>query len=388
MNGCGEDSDNKNKQQQHDTPTRVVGRKPKQQSSKVLNANPFAHKKNKASSSSSSSIRRFKSRSELLYTEDEDVDEEYVSFEDIRQSRYSRVRQYSKREERLITNRNSSSNTSNNAPHRSSTSTTSYLPLPNKMPPSDIIIHKSNSDDCSLTTLGEDSLTSLVGLNITLPPAQQHPVGGGRDDDRRASRAVQFKRVVMVQTYDPNEGPVCMKNIVDGLLKEQPSTVRKLGLFEKIALYEARPDLAPFYHHQWAADINKLVLAPTMDATLVTSEKVVKMGDEALRMVGGGTKAIANDNNNTGSSVKADSVTTSAGSMSCEVRQEAREYVESTSLLDVEGDSRDEMDEYSYGRDECEVEEESDEASVDVERLCRLYGPAGVDRILGCIKGE
>lgn len=321
------------------------------QQSKAVN-NPLHRKSNNASSSSG---RRFKATLGLRRTKDEDGDDQYVSFDDIRRTRYSSIKQHSKKEEQLVN--------SNFRHHRLSSRSVAKLSFPSPSPPrgkihvpTDIVIDTSLSDESSLITI-DDSLATLEGLSITLPP---QPVGHAED----RFRAVQFKRVVMVHTYDTDERPICTRDAVACLSKE-PTVVRKLGLYERIALYEQRPDLAPFYNNPWATDINNKVLAPIVSAG---RKNATLPGDKSTV-------------------VQADSAMTRPGDI---CHQEAREYNDPSSLLDVGGeDSRDEIDEdiRNVERDD-EGSVRSDRKEVDVAKMCHLYGPVAFNCILGCVTGE
>jgi len=313
-----------------------------------LKNNSFHRKSNNASSSSGG---RFTATSaELLRTKDEDGDDQYVSFDYIRRTRYSSIKQHSKKEEQLVNSNFRPRRSPSHSAAKSSSPSPSPSPRHGKVP-TDIVIDTSLSDESSLITV-DDSLATLEGLSITLPP---QPVG-------RAE--VQFKRVVMVHTYDADERPICTRDTVACSSKE-PTVVRKLGLYERIALYEQRPDLAPFYNNPLATDINNKVLAPIVSA-------------------GRKNATLPSDKSTT---VQADSAMTRTGDI---CHQEAREYNNPSSLLDVGGaDSRDEIDEdiRDVERDD-EGSMQSDGKEVDIAKMCHLYGPVAFNRILGCVTGE
>ena len=348
---------------------------------------PFHKKVNKASKSSG---RRSEAISKSIRAKDEDEDDQYVSFENVRRKAFARMRQHTKKEEQLV-QPTCNSRRCQPSSYSPATGTGLVTSEPRSDPPSpsfpprdeipvDIIINTSLSDESSLITL-DDSLTSLEGLNVAFPSQSAE-----RLNDR--FRSVQFKRVVMVHTYDTSERPICSNNTgactVDGLFKK-PADVRKLGLYERIALYEKRPDLAPFYNNQWATSINGMVLAP-IDATLETTQKVKQMGAQAVSIVTGGGKKVDLSGGIDAIAGANSPLMTIPGNF---CHQEAREYIESSSLLE-DKDSRDEMVEGISIRDESEEQGsvKSGRENFKVSTLCHLYEPAAFNRILGCMKGE
>ena len=250
---------------------------------------------------------------------------------------------------------------------------------------SSIVLNSSLSDDSSsLTTITiDDSLTTLDGLNIDL---LSWPCGF-----TQRSRSVRFKKVRFRHTYSNDH---CHPSAAD---RPTPSQVRRLGLYEKIALYEQRPDLAPFYYAAGrlpptpqippaaasnSLGIDELVLAPLDEAGEVLQiGQTWKASDETIVSVGS-TDAVANFNYR--------------DDVPYDEEEEVREQndctrhcrvVDAPSLLDVASgsDSRDDdNDDVGNIRDECP----GNIIGGDMTRICRICGPRAVSSIIGCVTKE
>ena len=254
-----------------------------------------------------------------------------------------------------------------------------------------IILNTSLSDDSSSLTTIADSLTTLDGLNIDL---------SSPCDRTRRSRSVRCKKVSFLHTYNASDHPGAINQ------RARPSTIRKLGLYEKIALYEQRPDLAPFYYvggrlpstSQTVAtpgslgfDNEELVLAPLDEArdflqigrkpTRTRNSTPTMEVDEAAIKSAGSTDAVANFMCRDDVPYDEDET---RDQNNCEHRR-----VDTLSLLDTASgsDSRDDDDDDDGDaavrnvRDECPI----GSVGGDVTRLCRIYGPRAVESILGCV---
>ena len=247
---------------------------------------------------------------------------------------------------------------------------------------SSIVLNSSLSDDSSSLTTIDDSLTTLDGLNIDLSSS---PCGF-----TQRSRSVGFKKVRFLHTYNNDN---CHPSI--NTCRPTFSQVRKLGLYEKMALYEQRPDLAPFYYYAGgllpptpqmlpaAASNSVLQIGQTWkprDATTSNNRETMIGGDAIVSV--GSTDAVANFNYR--------------DDVPYDEEKEAREQndcsthcrvADTLSLLDVASgsDSRDDdNDGIGNMRDECP----SNTIGGDMTRICRIYGPRAVSSIIGCVTKE
>lgn len=251
-----------------------------------------------------------------------------------------------------------------------------------------IILNTSLSDDSSSLTTLADSLTTLDGLNIDLSSPR---------DRARRSRSVRCKKVSFLHTYNASDHPGAINQ------RARPSTIRKLGLYEKISLYEQRPDLAPFYYVGGLLPSTSQTVATPGSPGFDNEELVLAPLDEAREFLQIGRKPTRND----APTMEADETAIeSAGSTDAVANfmcrddapydeDETREQndcehrrVDTLSLLDTASgsDSRDDDDDDGDAavrkvRDECPI----GSVGGDVTRLCRIYGPRAVDSLLGCV---
>ena len=249
-----------------------------------------------------------------------------------------------------------------------------------------IILNTSLSDDSSSLTTLADSLTTLDGLNIDLSSPR---------DRARRSRSVRCKKVSFLHTYNASDHPGAINQ------RARPSTIRKLGLYEKISLYEQRPDLAPFYYVGGLLPSTSQTVATPGSPGFDNEELVLAPLDEAREFLQIGRKPTRND----APTMEADETAIeSAGSTDAVANfmcrddapydeDETREQndcehrrVDTLSLLDTASgsDSRDDDDgdaAVRNVRDECPI----GSVGGDVTRLCRIYGPRAVDSLLGCV---
>ena len=329
---------------------------------------PAAHHVSKKQSSNKPSNKRNGAKVATTHTGVGEGTDGYISFGDIQQNRYMHVKLNSQGEEnQRCRPRQHHQQQGRQASH--------------------IILNTSLSDDSSSLTTIADSLTTLDGLNIDL---------SSPCDRARRSRPVRFKKVSFLHTYNSSDHPGAINQ------RARPSTIRKLGLYEKIALYEQRPDLAPFYYvggllpsmSQTVAtpgslgfDNEELVLAPLDEArdflqigrkpTRTRNDPPTMEVDESAIKSAGSTDAVANFMHR--DDVPYDEDETREQN-DCEHRR-----VGTLSLLDTASgsDSRDDDDSDAVRniRDECPI----GSVGGDVTRLCRIYGPRAVDSLLGCV---
>ena len=250
------------------------------------------------------------------------------------------------------------------------------------------------------SSLSDDSSSTLDGLNIDFSSAPC--------DFTHRSR-VKFKRVSFLYTYN-NDYCHPPAN------RPTPSPVRKLGVYEKIALYEQRPDLAPFYYvggllshtpqsspaaASSSLGIEELVLAPLDEAGEIlhigrtwkprdANNRQKMIGGEAIVSVGS-TEAVANFNYR--DDVPYDEEEGARERNDCSTSTHSR-FADTLSLLDVASgsDSRDD-DDGDDGDDEMHGGNVRDECpgsitGGDMTRTCRLYGPRAVSSIIGCVTKE
>lgn len=254
-----------------------------------------------------------------------------------------------------------------------------------------LILNKSLSDDSSSLTTIDDSLTTLDGLNIDLPFS---PFGY-----THRSRSIKFKQVRFIHTYNVNCRPSATT------CRRAPTTVRKLDLHEKIALYERRPDLAPFYYacgllhpvpqtsaatNAASFNIEELVLAPLDEAGEIlqigrtwkprnacTGTPIVA-ADETIASVGS-TDAVANFDYRDDIPYDEEAVR--------KQNDGAHRRVGTLSLLDVpSGSDSVDGDDVDKAKNTCIRDDEC--PGGDMTRICRIYGPRAVDSILGCIANK
>lgn len=290
----------------------------------------------------------------------------YISFDDIQQNRHMHVKLDSKKEE--------NQHCRPRQHHKQQGRQASH-----------IILNTSLSDDSSSLTTIADSLTTLDGLNIVL---------SSPCDRTRRSRSVRCKKVSFLHTYNASDHPGAINQ------RTRPSTIRKLGLYEKIALYEQRPDLAPFYYVGGLLPSSSQTVATSRSPGFDNEELVLAPLDEAREFLQIGRKPTRND---TPTMEVDETAIESAGSTdavanfmhrddvpydedetrdqnNCEHRR-----VDTLSLLDTASgsDSRDDDDSDAVRniRDECPI----GSVGGDVTRLCRIYGPRAVESILGCV---
>jgi len=205
------------------------------------------------------------------------------------------------------------------------------------------------------------------------------------------SRSVRFKKVRFRHTYSNDH---CHPSIE----RPTPSQVRRLGLYEKIALYEQRPDLAPSYYAGGllsptpqippaaasnSLGIDELVLAPLDEAgELLQIGRTWKASDETIVSVGS-NDAVANFNYR--DDVPYDEEEDAREQNDCTAHCRV---VDTLSLLDVASgsDSRDDDDNNDVGniRDECP----GNIIDGDMTRICRICGPRAVSSIIGCVTKE
>ena len=292
----------------------------------------------------------------------------YISFGDIQQNRYIHVKLDSQKEENQHCRpRQHHQQQGRQASH--------------------IILNTSLSDDSSSLTTLADSLTTLDGLNIDL---------SSPCDRARRSRSVRCKKVSFLHTYNAGDHPGAINQ------RARPSTIRKLGLYEKIALYEQRPDLAPFYYVGGLLPSTSQTVATPRSPGFDNEELVLAPLDEAREFLQIGRKPTRND---TPTMEVDETAIESAGSTDAVANfmcrddvpydeDETREQndcehrrVDTLSLLDAASgsDSRDDDDDGDAAvrnvRDECPI----GSVGGDVTRLCRIYGPRAVDSLLGCV---